>query len=118
MLDSLLDDLAADAAGLRIQPASGSRGPAALPAAVVANPPVPGDPIAQQDRPEESGGVLARLALTLLAAGFLGQRARIGAITKRRAGRPHHARPWRSSQAAGRDDAEFAADPDLNDIDG
>jgi hypothetical protein len=118
VLDSLLDELAADAAGLRIQTVAGRRGPSAPPAAVVSNPPVPGDPIAQQDRSEESGGVLARLAVTLLAAGFWGHRARIAGVTKRQARRPHHARTSRSSQAAGRDAAEFADDLDTNDIDG
>jgi hypothetical protein len=118
VLDSLLDELAADAAGLRIQPAAGSRGPAAPPAAGVANPPVPGDPLAQHDRPEESGGVLARLAVTLFAAGLWGHRARIVGVTKRQARRPHHARTSRSSQAAGRDASEFADDLDLNNIDG
>jgi hypothetical protein len=118
VLDSLLDELAADAAGLRTPTAAGTRGLSAPPAAVVANPPLPGDRLAPHDRPEESGGVLARLAVTLLAAGLWGHRARIGGVTRRQARRPHQARTTRSSQAAGLDAAEFADDPDIDNIDG
>ena len=85
--DTVLDELAADAAGLRRLTTGGSGGPSLLRSAGASNPPVAGDPIAQGDRPGKPGGVLARLAVTLVAAGFWGYRARNLDVTNRNAGR-------------------------------
>ena len=75
--DQVLDDLAADAAEARGTAAGTSVLPA-HPRAGVPNPPLPGDSSTQQDRPEDRGGVLARLAVGLLAAGLWGHGAGLG----------------------------------------
>jgi hypothetical protein len=99
--DPVLDELAADAVGLRGLTMVEGGGPSPLRAAGVPNPPVPGDPATEPDRPGEAGGVLARLAVTLFAAGFWGHRGHIRDATNRRAGRAHPARNSRSSRAKG-----------------
>jgi hypothetical protein len=86
--DAVLDELAADMVFWRGQKEAGPIGISVPPLAGVADAPVPTDPMPEQDRPEEPGGVLARLAVTLLAAGFWGYRARILDVRNRRAGRP------------------------------
>jgi hypothetical protein len=76
--DGLLEELAAD------------RGAApAAPPAGIPNPSAPVDPgaHAQQDGPENRGGVLARLAVAVLAAGLWGHGARVWEIGNRRPGR-------------------------------
>jgi hypothetical protein len=48
---------------------------------------IPVDPIARQDGSRGSGGVLARLAVTVLAVGFWCRRVRASEVTTQRAGR-------------------------------
>jgi hypothetical protein len=108
--DPLLDELADDAAELRGQTTVESGGPSLLRAAGVPNPPVPGGPTTEPDRPGEAGGVLARLAVSLFAAGFWGYRGRILDVTNRRARRPHPRRIPRSSGASGPNATESTDD--------
>ena len=78
-LDPVLDELAADRVSWR--------GPKEAIPIDVAAPQAPGLPdVPIHDRPDESGGVLARLAFTLLAAGFYGHRDRFREVTNRRTG--------------------------------
>src|SRR5262249_6790097 len=74
---------ATDSAELRSQTTVESGGPSGLRSAGVPNSPVPGDPTTEPDRPGEAGGVLARLAVTLFAAGFWSYRGRIYDATNR-----------------------------------
>jgi hypothetical protein len=101
VVDPVLDELAADAAGLRRQTTIEGDGPSRLRPVGIPNPPVPGDPSTEPDRPAEAGGVLPRLAVTLFAAGFWSYRGRILDVTDRPAQRPHPRRSPRSSSASG-----------------
>jgi hypothetical protein len=70
--DLVLDELAADRIRWPCGTASKSRGPAGPLAGEVTNPRVPGEPDDRYDRTGTSGGLLPRLAVTLLAAGLWG----------------------------------------------
>jgi len=85
--DSVLDELAADALLRRGRTQSRPIDIPALSLAGVAEASMPTDPMPEQNRPEEPGGLLARLAVTLLSAGFWGYRARTLNVRNRRAGR-------------------------------
>jgi hypothetical protein len=90
--DAVLEDLAADAAETRSKTAAGRNALAAPPPAGVPNPSAPGDPGAQsqQDRPENRGGVPARLAVALLTVGLWGHGGGIREPRNRRSGRLVH----------------------------
>jgi hypothetical protein len=85
VLESVLDEMAIDPVLWRGQKEAR---PIDVPALLAApDAPIPTDPSPDHDGPDESGGVLARLAVTLLAAGFWGDRARFPELTNRRTGR-------------------------------
>jgi hypothetical protein len=85
--DSVLDELAADTVLWRVLGEAGPIDVSVLPPAGVADVPSTTDPLTEPDGPEEPGGVLARLAVALLAAGSWGYRARILDVRNRPAGR-------------------------------
>jgi titin len=88
--DGVLEDLAANAAESRGRKEAGTSDLPAAPPAGIPKLQVPGDSSAQKDRPEDRGGVLARLAVTFLAAGLWGHGAGIGPIRTRRSRRLRH----------------------------
>jgi hypothetical protein len=106
----MLDDLATEAAELQSQTAAARSDP--LAGVPISDAPVPGDAADQPNRPGKPGGLLSRLAVTLLAVGFWGSRASLLGISNRRAGRPHDTRNAKVWKATGLHGSELDDDLD------
>jgi len=87
VLDSVLEELAADSVLWRAETTAGTTGLPARAVVGVSHNPVPIDLMRQQDRPGPPGGFTARLAVILLAAGSYGYGIGILGDRNRQAGR-------------------------------